>query len=314
LEYNEILIQSMLKITVAICTYNRERYLNQLFDSILAQTIDKSQFEVVLVNNNSPGNTKELFSTFCSNNPEIQTVYSEEQKQGLSHARNNAISLARAALITFLDDDAFIDTNYLENCVAAFSQNDKIDAVGGKILLHYESIIPAWENKYLNSLLGYFNLGDSSFLFSKNNYPRGSNMTFKVNVFDNVGSFNIALGRTDKSMIGGEEKELFDRIYKANLGVLYDPEIIVYHCVPVERTTTSFIRRQAIGAGMSERVRTLNDGSLLFLIRILKEVYLWCASAGLWVLFSLQLKFSKGNMILAFRWWLTQGLLGWKKE
>jgi hypothetical protein len=139
-------------------------------------------------------------------------------------------------------------------------------------------------------------------------------MTFKVDVFGKVGSFNTSLGRTDKSMIGGEEKELFDRIYKANLEVLYDPEIVVFHCVPIERTTSSFIRRQAIGAGMSERVRTLTDGGLLFFIRILKEIYLWMASIILWILFSFKLQFSKGNMILAFRWWLTQGLLGWKKE
>jgi glycosyltransferase involved in cell wall biosynthesis len=304
----------MLKITVAICTYNRERYLNQLFDSISAQTLNRNNFEVVLVNNNSPGNTKELFSEFCLKNSDIQTVYSEETKQGLSHARNNAIELARSPLITFLDDDAFIDELYLENCVRAFSENEKIQAVGGKILLHYESIIPSWENKYLNSLLGYFNLGDSPFIFSKKSYPRGSNMTFKVDVFGKVGSFNTSLGRTDKSMIGGEEKELFDRIYKANLEVLYDPEIVVFHCVPIERTTSSFIRRQAIGAGMSERVRTLTDGGLLFFIRILKEIYLWMASFVLWILFSLKFQFSKGNMILAFRWWLTQGLLGWKKE
>ncbi len=303
-----------MKISVAICTYNREEYLPVLFASIEKQTLSINQFEVILVNNNSPGNTKEFFSVFCSNNPEMQTIYSEELKQGLSHSRNNAILLARAPLITFLDDDAFIDKYYLENCVGAFSQNDNIEALGGKILLHYESIIPAWENKYLNSLLGHFNLGDSSFLFSKNNYPRGSNMTFKVHVFEKVGSFNTLLGRTDKSMIGGEEKELFDRIHKANLGVLYDAAIIVYHCVPVERTTSTFIRRQAIGAGMSERLRTLSQGRLFFFIRILKEIYLWIASVGLWFLFSLKFQFSKGNMILAFRWWLTQGLIGLRKE
>lgn len=304
----------MLEITVAICTYNREKYLNQLFDSILAQTIEKNRFEVILVNNNSPGNTKELFTTFCTNNPKIQGVYCEESSQGLSFARNKAISLAKAPLITFLDDDAFIDKAYLEKCVDVFSQNPKVEAVGGKILLHYESIIPSWENKYLNSLLGYFNLGDEAFQFAKNNYPRGSNMTFKIDVFDKVGSFNTALGRTDKSMIGGEEKELFDRIYQANLDVMYEPQIIVYHCVPVERTTAEFIRRQAIGAGMSERVRTKTDGVLSFVLRILREIYLWTASIILWIFFSVKLQFAKGNMVIAFRWWLTQGLLGWKKE
>ena len=51
----------MLKISVAICTYNREKYLPQLFASIEKQTLATDRFEVVLVNNNSPGNTAELF-------------------------------------------------------------------------------------------------------------------------------------------------------------------------------------------------------------------------------------------------------------
>jgi glycosyltransferase involved in cell wall biosynthesis len=304
----------MIKITVAICTYNRERFLKQLFDSINRQSLDKSSFEVVLINNNSPGNTKEIFTLFCKENPTIKTVYSEETKQGLSFSRNHAISLAKSPLITFLDDDAFIEEHYLENCLVAFSNNSNIVALGGKILLHYEGIIPKWENKYLNSLLGYFNLGDLPFTFSKKNYPRGSNMTFSLKVFEKIGVFNTSLGRTDRSMIGGEEKELFDRIYSANLEVLYEPKIIVFHSVPEERTKTAFIRRQAIGIGMSERVRTLSNGGALFLLRILKEIYLWMASIVLWIFFSLKLQFSKGNMILAFRWWLTQGLLGWKKE
>jgi glycosyltransferase involved in cell wall biosynthesis len=304
----------MPKISVAICTYNREKYLPQLFESISAQTLPSNDFEILLIDNNSPGNTFELFQEFMALNPRFNGHYFLEKNQGLSFARNRAITEAKSQLITFLDDDAFIDKSYLANCIQTFSQNPKLKAVGGKILLHYESIIPAWENKFLNSLLGYFNLGDSPFKFSKKNYPRGSNMTFKTEVFHIVGPFNTSLGRTDKSMIGGEEKEMFDRIYKANLEVLYDPEIIVYHCVPVERTTSAFIRRQAIGAGMSERVRTMGMGGFAHLRRIAKEIFLWVASFLLWVFFALKIQFSKGNMILSFRWWLTQGLLGWKKE
>lgn len=304
----------MLKISVAICTYNRERYLPQLFNSILKQTLDRSQFEVILINNNSPGNTAELFEAFSNEHPEILTSYAVETNQGLSFARNHAIELAKFPLITFLDDDAFIQEDYLEVCVKAFEAEPKMDALGGKILLHYESIVPAWENKYLNSLLGYYNLGDDALVFSTKEYPRGSNMTFKTELFKKVGGFHTGLGRTDKSMIGGEEKELFDRVYKAKMGVYYEPKAVVFHCVPIERTTSAFIRRQAIGAGMSERVRTKTVGSGAYFSRCLKEFFLWGASFILWFAFLFQLKPAKGNMIIAFRWWLTQGLLGWKKE
>jgi glycosyltransferase involved in cell wall biosynthesis len=305
---------SALSISVAICTYNRERYLPQLFASIKKQSLDKRRMEVILVNNNSPGNAEELFLQFSQENPEVACVYVLETQQGLSFARNRAIQKANYPLLTFLDDDAFIREDYLEVCVQSFEEYPKQVALGGKILLHYESVVPEWGNKYLNSLLGYFNLGDKALVFTQNNYPRGSNMTFRTALFEKVGGFHTGLGRTDKSMIGGEEKELFDRIYQHQLLVRYEPEAVVYHCVPLERTTREFIRRQAIGAGMSERVRTKTAKGFNYVARVFRELLLWGASLLLWTYFLLRLEPVKGAMIVRFRWWCSQGLTGWKKE
>ena len=100
---------SSIEITVAICTYNRERYLPQLFESILRQTLAPKRFEIILIDNNSPGNTHELFTQFSHSNPTHLTHYVLETNQGLSYARNRAIKESSAPIITFLDDDAFID-------------------------------------------------------------------------------------------------------------------------------------------------------------------------------------------------------------
>ena len=157
----------MQELTVAICTYNRERYLPQLFGSILSQTLSSSKFEVLLIDNNSPGNTVEISEDFQKENPEIDFHYFLETNQGLSHARNRAIKESKGKYITFLDDDAFIDDNYLEILLNHFNDDSDLAAIGGRILLHYESIIPAWENKYLNSLLGYYDKGDEQFYYTK---------------------------------------------------------------------------------------------------------------------------------------------------
>lgn len=297
-----------MKISVAICTYNREKYLPQLFDSIVHQDLDRTLFEVILVNNNSPGNTKELFEQFKAKNPDIVVIYKEEHQQGLSFSRNNAIETAQFELITFLDDDAFIDSKYLSELMRVFQQGD-VTAIGGKILLHYETKVPKWENPYLNSLLGYFNKGDVAFDFNRHDYPRGSNMAFRTHIFKEIGSFNIALGRIGSQLIGGEEKDLFNRIYQKKYRVVYAPHAIVYHSVPIERTKSSFIKQQARGTGCSERVRCLNVSVFNYLKRIGIEVLKWGASILLAVLYLIQLKFAKAYMILFFRFWVTLGLL-----
>ena len=298
-----------IQISVAICTYNRERYLPQLFESILKQSCPASQFEIILIDNNSPGNTKVLFEEFLQANPSHQGQYFLEKNQGLSHARNRAIKEAKAPLITFLDDDAFIDEQYLTCLISSFDKHPEIGAIGGPIFLHYEQVKPAWENPYLNSLLGYFYKGTQAFYFDKQDYPRGSNMAFRMLSFEKSGLFNVELGRIGNQLFGGEEKDLFNRIYQAEISVLYEPEAIVYHCVPLERTTFMFIKKQALGTGISERLRSKNEGLSSYLKRIALEGVKWMGSIVLWFFYLLSFRIAKGNMILFFRFWVTRGLL-----
>jgi len=296
------------RITVAICTYNRERYLPGLFRSIQAQTLASNMFEVVLIDNNSPGNTHTLFQQFVDANPNLSGRYFLEKNQGLSFARNRAIRESGAELITFLDDDAFIHERYLETLLEGFDRHSDCGAIGGPIHLHYEEVKPLWENKYLNSLLGYFDKGNAFFYFNKD-YPRGSNMAFRTSVFESVGPFNVALGRIGSQLYGGEEKDLFNRIYRAKIPVIYLPKALVYHCVPLARTSTQFIKQQALGTGISERIRSRSEGRLSYVFRLAMEGAKWVASILLWIRFGLTFQFQKGNMLLFFRYWVTRGLV-----
>lgn len=298
-----------MKLTASICTFNREKYLPQIFESIRKQTLSKSLFELIVINNNSPGNTKELCANFKYANPDINFSYFEEFQQGLSYARNRSISEASGDVITFLDDDAFIDLNYFKVVVDEFVNNDNVNALGGKILLHYEDGIPSWENKYLNSILGYFDMGDEEKFFKHPQYPRGSNMAFRTSLFKEVGQFDTNFGRTGGNMMGGEEKELFNRIYKSGTKIKYIPTALVYHCVPIERTTAKFVKTQAIGVGFSQQLTSKKDSFFSYFKAILSEVLKWIASIILSFGYLIQGRTGRSLMLLRFRYWVTLGLL-----
>jgi hypothetical protein len=134
-------------------------------------------------------------------------------------------------------------------------------------------------------------------------------MAFRMLVFERAGLFNVALGRIGNNLFGGEEKDQYNRIYEAEIPVLYEPQAIVHHCVPKERTTFAFIKKQALGTGVSERLRSKNEGLVRYLQRIVVEGIKWCGSIVLWFIFAFKLQFAKGNMILFFRFWVTRGLL-----
>lgn len=298
------------KISGIICTYNRAKYLPIVLESIVRQTLDKSQFELVIINNNSPDNSDEICAEFHRKHPEINYRYVHESKQGLSNARNRGIAESSGWLLTFIDDDAYLADDFLEQKLRHHEAHPEALATGGKILLYYEQHKPAWVNRFLSTLLGYFNLGDKECVFKGRKYPRGSNMTFRYDVFEKYGVFDPQLGRNKGNLNGSEEKEMFARIVPTGK-VLYVPKAVVYHAVPLSRTTADFIKQQAMWVGRSQRY--ISSQSTKNLIKgTMSEAVKWAGSVVLFFVYCLIGRFAAGVMIVRFRWWVSAGFLSEK--
>ena len=70
--------------------------------------------------------------------------YAFEPCQGLSVARNHGVSVARADLIAFTDDDVRVSPTWVQSIVRAFGDNPDVDMVGGKVEPAWEEPPPPW--------------------------------------------------------------------------------------------------------------------------------------------------------------------------
>jgi glycosyltransferase involved in cell wall biosynthesis len=295
-------------ISVIICSYNRLKYIPGLLDSLERQTFDASKFEIVFVDNNSSDGTFEFCKAY-SEKPDLKNFrYIFEEKPGLSHARNRGIAESRSELLVFLDDDALACPNYLEETLRLFSENHNMSCAGGKILPKYETARPAWMSHFLEPVMSVLDLGENIKEFSKNKFPIGANMMFRKRVFETIGMFNPELGRTGKKMLGGEEKDLFYRIRKADLSVYYLPSAWIFHIIPDERLTRDFIRKQALGIGLSENIRAAATGGFELTGSHFKELLKWGATIVLSMFYIIGLRFSKARMLIFFRLYVSFGL------
>lgn len=105
------------RVSVLIPTWNREEYLGEAIESVLAQTY--RDYEIVVVDDGSTDGTAELVKRYNI----VRYVW--QPHTGISAARNRALEEARGELITWLDSDdlyspmklekqvAFLDTNYI---------------------------------------------------------------------------------------------------------------------------------------------------------------------------------------------------------
>ena len=295
-----------MKISAIISTFNREQFLPGLFDSFKSQTLPAADFEVIIINNNSTDKTESLALEFIKNNG-INVRYFTETNQGLSFCRNRGILEAGSELVTFIDDDALPADDFLEKTILFFDTHPDVGAAGGKILLKFTGKKPAWYNDFLSSLLGYFNYGNSTRPF-KNNFFRGSNMTFRRSLFDTHKPFDTRLGRKGTVLTGGEEKELFYRLKNCGVKLWYNAEAIVYHLVPTERTTVDYIRNQAYGTGKSKKVHAQIEGKYGLIKAYITEIFKWIASFAISLFYFVIFRFRKGIMIFNFRYWVSKGL------
>lgn len=302
--------QQGIAITVVICTYNRAAYIYDAMESLVQQTLDKTAFEVIIVNNNSIDDTEKICLDFIANHPEYQFQYLNESKQGASFARNTGAALAKGDLLCFMDDDAVAGKDYLERIVAFFAAYPDAGGLGGKIIPKYIPAEPEWMSYYVSSMVGNFDYSPSVAIFSPNRYPLESNMIIRKRDFDAIAGFNTALpGVVGTLRIGGEGKDFFMRLKALGRVIYYDPAIAVQHVVEVSKLTPEYLYRVASGMGRGEKVRMKEKGQMSYYQKIAEYLFKLGAAIILGCKYFLQGHPKKFWPIIQFRIDTLKGLL-----
>lgn len=300
-----------MKISVIICTYNRQKYIYNLLKSLAENDYPHSDYEIVLVDNNCTDNTAAECERFRHDYPTVNLQYRIETSQGLSYARNNGIKSAKGEILIYVDDDALTSKEYLKSYADFFEANSQAMAAGGPVEPIYEGKEPEWFSFYTRQpITGELYLGKKQRIFPKGKYPIGCNSAYRKSVFEEVGLFNVELGRKGTGLLGAEEKDLFDKMVSKGIQFYYIPTAILYHLIAEQRLNLEYFEKLTLSIGRSERMRTKAISNKKYFQRIVQEAIKWGGTLALWTGFALKLQFAKGNKLVRFRYNVTRGLLG----
>ena len=298
-------------LSIIICSYNRASYISDALTSLYCQSAGLNAFEVIIVDNNSTDNTKEVYTIWRQTNTNGQFTFISETKQGASFARNMGATIAKGKWVCFMDDDAVATPNYVENILKHIQNKPDAVGFGGRIIPKYIPAEPKWMSYYVSSLVGNFDYAPIACAFENGKYPLESNMIVKKTVYDQIGGFNVNLpGVVGTLRIGGEGKELFYKILALGHKIYYDPSICIHHVVEVKKLTSEYMYRVASGIGRGEKKRTLNISIGAYLMKILEYLLKLGAGIILGIKYAMQLTPSKTWPIIKFRIDAIKGLLG----
>ena len=121
----------MPKVSVIIPTYNRAALLPETIQSILNQ--DYQHFEVVIVDDGSTDNTRNVVGALREKDDRIIYIYQEHK--GVAVARNTGCLSARGEYLAFLDSDDRALPGRLKESVEILDANRNVGIVYGTVLV-----------------------------------------------------------------------------------------------------------------------------------------------------------------------------------
>lgn len=154
-------------ISVVIPTCNRAELLRLALEGLCQQTLKRNRFEVVVVDDGSTDNTERVVTSFSHS---LFLRYARQSNAGISAAKNHGLSLSRAPIVVFLDDDDVMESDCLEQHlhthemypdpnIAVLGYTDLGDEIAGSPLMNFVT-------------------GTGSYLFSYNDLRDGETLDF----------------------------------------------------------------------------------------------------------------------------------------
>lgn len=193
--------KEMIKVSVLIPTFNNKKFLAKTLESVLSQTF--RNFEIIVVDDGSSDQTDILIKKFQGDYPNI-IKYIYQNNQGVSIARNTAISNSKGEYVAWLDSDDIWEKNYLEISIKTIENIPDVALVHTNIIRINEKDevieIPQREKKYLSGQI-------FEHLFLRKAHIACSTVLMKRICFENVGLFDPYLTR-----LGCEDRDMWLRI------------------------------------------------------------------------------------------------------
>jgi glycosyltransferase involved in cell wall biosynthesis len=248
-----------MKFSIVIATYKRAAVLADTLAS-LSHLRPDADWEVIVVDNNSPDNTREIVESAATSFP-VPLRYAFEREQGRSAALNHGFRLATGAIVVTTDDDVRVEADWLTR-IGGGLERLQCDYVGGRVVPLWDGRPPRWlprTNGQLWAVIALLDYGTDPLRFGTR-VPLGVNMAMRREAIDRVGGFDPRIGRKAGTLLGQEVREWCLRAHAAGLIGWYVPDIVVQHLIPNDRLTKRYFRRWFYWRGISRAMLYAETG------------------------------------------------------
>jgi glycosyltransferase involved in cell wall biosynthesis len=241
----------MIDISIIVPYYKDYQRLLSLLSTLNEQTLPKSKWEILLINNDS-AQPLILNEFFFQNLPLF--IYSES-KPGSYAARNKGISKAKGKVLAFTDSDCLPDKDWLKNAYDFF-QNDfkhEIGVLTGPIQLFYKNHNSLSDTEIFEKYTAF-----TTEAYSKSGRAITANWFSYADVIREFNGFDSTLKSNGDSELSGRISQRYQVAYKDN--------IIIKHPARYELDELKSKYRRLVGGKFTRKFKGKNGRFLVYVI------------------------------------------------
>lgn len=213
-----------MKLSLVIATYNRGPAIERLLSSLHLQSFDKSEWEVVVVDDGSSDDTHQRLQRF-SDSKVCHFRFLTQNNAGQASARDRGIRAAVGQRIVVTDDDMELAPNFLAAHWNAAAADPGMTVVLGSI-----RPTDGWLRKPLFDVVGEYRLAMTHQKFATGQWQPGAidlvtgNISYPRSLYLAVGGFDLQLRLW-------EDLELGARLVRAGAKIVFASEAwTIHHC------------------------------------------------------------------------------------
>jgi len=241
-------------VSVVLCCHNSAQRLPATLQHLAAvQAPPGVDWDVLVVDNASTDDTAACARTLWAQAgaPAPLRVLSEP-RQGLNYARWAGIRAARGDIISFVDDDNWVDTRWLEVITDVFLAEPRVGAVGAWAEPVCEGPLPPWFERVQEIYACGPQGATAGPVPVARGYLYGAGLSIRraaLYALDAAGFAPHLVGRSGASLAGGEDSELCRALTGAGWTLWYEPRLRLRHFMPAGRLTIEYARRLSFELG-----------------------------------------------------------------
>ena len=207
----------MIHASIIVPVYNAQESINQLHNSLINQSANGINYEIIYVNDGSKDNTRKILESYI---PSDHITIINQKNQGPANARNNGVTYSRGDIILFTDSDCELQKNWLFEMIKPFHDPD-IVGVQGCYKTRQNKIIALFDQFEIEN--NYKKMLRNKYIDSIGTYSAA----YRKNIFLKAGGFNNSYKEAS-----GEDFELSYYIHNCGHKMVVTDKAICFHKHP----------------------------------------------------------------------------------